>query len=78
MSTGNKMRATFSQRGNEIRGTITLEGDGLFTLECLALMVDNLASKIDSTPDAVVRDLYSLVTGKVTVDATVNKIHNAR
>ena len=53
MST-NKMRATFSQRG-----------DGLFMLECLALLVENLGAKVGQTPDAVVRDLYSIVTNKV-------------
>jgi len=65
MST-NKMRATFSQRGDEIKGTISVDGDGLFMLECLALLVENLGAKVGQTPDAVVRDLYSLVAGKVT------------
>lgn len=60
------MRATFSQRGDEIKGTINLEGGGLFMLECLALLVENLAAKVGQTPDAVVRDLYSVVAGKVT------------
>jgi len=65
MST-NKMRATFSQRGDEIKGTISVDGDGLFMLECLTLLVENLGAKVGQTPDAVVRDLYSLVAGKVT------------
>lgn len=45
MSKGNSMRATFSQRGDEIAGTISVEGDGLFMLECLALLVENLAAR---------------------------------
>lgn len=65
MSKGDRMRATFSQRGQEIAGTISVEGDGLFMLECLALLVENLAAKVGQPPDAVVRDLYSIVTGKV-------------
>ena len=66
MSKGNRMRATFSQRGDEIAGTISVEGDGLFMLECLVLLVENLAAKVGTTPDDVVRDLYSLIAGKVT------------
>lgn len=65
MSKGNRMRATFSQQGEEIKGTISLQGDGLFMLECLGLLVENLAAKVDTTPDDVVRDLYSLIAGKV-------------
>lgn len=65
MSKGNKMRATFSQQGDEIKGFISVEGDGLFMFECLALMVERLAEKVGTTPDDVVRDLYSVVMGKV-------------
>lgn len=61
-----KMRATFSQRGDEIWGTISLEGDQLFALECLALQVENIAKKVGVTPAEVVRDLHSLIAGKVT------------
>lgn len=64
MSKGPRMRATFSQRADEIKGTISVDGDGLFMLECMALLVDNLAAKVGQTPDAVVRDLYSIVTNK--------------
>lgn len=65
MSQGNRMRATFSERAGEIRGTINVEGDGLFMLECVGLLVENLAAKVGTTPDDVVRDLYSLISGKV-------------
>ena len=61
MST-NKMRATFSQRGDEIAGTISVEGDGLFMLECLGLLVENLAAKVGTSP--------------VNVDATVINLDN--
>lgn len=60
-----RMRATFSQRGDEICGTISVEGDQLFVLECLALQVENIAKKLGLPPTEVARDLYSLVAGKV-------------
>lgn len=61
-----KYRATFSQRGDEIKGTINLDGcDGGFMLECLQEQVIYLAKVADITPGEVVRDLYALVTGKV-------------
>ena len=61
-----KLRATFSQRGDEICGTISLDGDQLFALECLALQVENIAKKTGVPPAEVARDLYTLVAGKVT------------
>ena len=61
-----RYRATFSQRGDEIAGTINWEGcDGGFVLECLQEQVIYLAKVADITPGEVVRDLYALVTGKV-------------
>ena len=44
------MRASFSQRGNDIHGTIELPGDGVFTLECVALIVRELAKKTNVPP----------------------------
>jgi len=61
-----KYRATFSQRGDEIKGTINWGGcDGAFVMECLQEQVIYLAKVADITPGEVVRDLYALVTGKV-------------
>lgn len=61
-----KFRATFTQRGDEICGTISSEGDALFMLECLASIVQEVASKSGVPPAEVVQDLYSVVLNKVT------------
>ena len=55
------MRATFSQRGDDIHGTVELPGDGVFTLECLSLIVGELAKKVQVPPLEIVQDLYSLI-----------------
>ena len=61
-----KYRATFSQRGDEIAGTINWEGcDGAFVLECLHEQVVYLAKQGNLDPAEVVRDLYTVVTGRV-------------
>lgn len=62
----NQMRVSLVQKGNEIRGTIQSTGDGLFVLESLALIVEQVARKTGVEAGEVVRDLYALVTGKVT------------
>lgn len=61
-----RYRATFSQRGDEIKGTINWDGcDGAFVLECLHEQVVYLAKQVDLDPGEVVRDLYAVVMGKV-------------
>lgn len=61
-----KYRATFSQRGDEIAGTINWDGcDGGFMLECLHEQVVYLAKQSGIDPGEIVRDLYSIVMGKV-------------
>ena len=64
--TKTRYRATFSQRGDEIAGTINWEGcDGAFVLECLHEQVVYLAKQSGIDPGEIVRDLYSIVMGKV-------------
>ena len=61
-----KYRATFSQRGDEIAGTINRENcDFAFVMECLHEQVVYLAKQSGIDPGEIVRDLYSIVTGKV-------------
>lgn len=61
-----KYRATFSQRGDEIKGTINWDGcDGAFVMECLHEQVVYLAKQGNLDPGEVVRDLYAVVMGKV-------------
>lgn len=62
----NQMRVSLVQKGDEIRGTIQSTGDGLFVLECLGQIVEQIAKKTGVEPGEVVRDLYALVMGKVT------------
>lgn len=58
MSKGNRMRATFSQQGEEIKGTISLQGDGLFMLEYLGLLVKNLAAYLTGGPFGIVASMW--------------------
>ena len=61
-----KYRATFSQRGDEIAGTINWDGcEGAFVMECLHEQVVYLAKQSGIDPGEIVRDLYSMVMGKV-------------
>ena len=59
------MRVSLVQRGDEIRGTIELCKDGVFVLEGLAMVVEQFARQHNVSPEEVVRDLYSVVCGKV-------------
>lgn len=61
----NKMRVSLAQRGDEIRGTVELCTDGVFVLEGLAMIVEQFARQHNVSPEEVVRDLYSVVCGKV-------------
>lgn len=61
----NKMRVSLVQRGDEIRGTVELCTDGVFVLEGLAMVVEQFARQHNVSPEEVVRDLYSVVCGKV-------------
>lgn len=64
--TNPRYRATFSQRADDISGTINWDGcDGAFVLECLHEQVVYLAKQGGLDPAEVVRDLYAVVTGKV-------------
>lgn len=60
-----KLRISLTQKGDEIKGTVELPGDPLFVLEALSVAIEAMAKKFEVTPDAVVRDLYSVVCGKV-------------
>ena len=61
----NKMRVSLVQRGDEIRGTVELCTDGVFVLEGLSMVVEQFARQHNVSPEEVVRDLYSVVCGKV-------------
>lgn len=66
MTMKSKYRATFSLRGDEIVGSINIDQcDNAFILECINEQVLQLAKQSGIDPKEVVKDLYSLVTGKV-------------
>ena len=61
-----KYRATFSQRGEDIQGTINRENcDAAFVMECLHEQVIHLAKQTGIDPGEIARDLCSMVMGKV-------------
>ena len=60
-----KIRITMSQRGDEIRGTVNLEGEVMFALEALAATIEILAKTAGVTPVEMARDLYYITAGKV-------------
>lgn len=61
-----KLRVSLTQQGDDIKGTVALPGDPAFVLEAIVLIIERTAQQFEVPADAVVRDLYSLITGKVT------------
>lgn len=55
------LRVELTLDGDDIQGTIELPGDGVFTLECVSLIVRDLAKKTNVSALEVVQDLYSLM-----------------
>lgn len=60
-----KLSIKLQQRGQDIQGRIELPADNLFTLECLNLIVEKVADKVEMTPDQVMQDLYVIVMGHI-------------
>lgn len=60
------MRVSLSQRGDEVVGKVEIDADAAFVLEALAATVEAFAKKSGVAPAAIVRDLYSIVCGRVT------------
>lgn len=63
-----KLRISITQKNDEMKGTVALEGDLLFGIEALALAlaVETLAKSGQVEPQELAADLYRLVAGKVT------------
>ena len=64
------MKINLTERKGEIVGSIKLSADPAFNLEALVTVIEALAQQHNVAPDAVVRDLYSLVCGRVTTSST--------
>ena len=60
-----KLEITLEHNGDMIDGRVCLPADALFTLECLNIIVENLAQQTNQTPDQVMQDLYVIVMGHV-------------
>jgi len=61
-----KLEIILEHKGDMIDGRINLPADCLFTLECLNIIVENVAQQTGQTPDAVMQDLYVIVMGHIT------------
>lgn len=62
----NRFHASFKQVGDELQGKVVSAGSPAFTLECLAEIVTGISQQTGISRAEIVRDLYSLVSGKVT------------
>lgn len=62
----NKVAIKLRQRGQDIQGRIELPPDSLFTMECLKMVVEQLATQVNQTPNQVMQDLYAIVMNHVT------------
>ena len=57
----NRIRISLVENNNEIKGTITTEGDGLFMLEAFVLIIETYANKTGVPANDVVQDIYSVM-----------------
>lgn len=60
-----KLSIKLQQRGQDIQGRIELPPDNLFTMECLAMVIDQFAKQASVPPAEVVNDLFCIVMGHV-------------
>lgn len=52
--------------GGDIKTSLDIEhGDAAFVLEALVSIVESASTALEVKPDALVRDLYSLITKRV-------------
>ena len=56
----NKMRISITEKNGELRGIIASEGDAVFVLECLLLIVNEISKKSGIPNNEIIQDLYSL------------------
>ena len=52
----NKLRISLTEKRGEIKGSIQCDGDGVFRLECLALVIDNFAKAAGVQAEELCRD----------------------
>jgi len=60
-----KLSIKLQQRGKDIQGRIDLPPDSLFTLECLAMVIEQLARQTGVPAAEVVNDLFCIVMGHI-------------
>lgn len=61
----NKLRISLTEKNGEIKGSIQCDGDGVFRLECLALVIDNFAKSAGVPVEELCRDaLWVLKKGE--------------
>lgn len=57
----NKFRATFSEKGGELIGTVESSGHQAFALECLVEIVRSISNSTGVHVDEVVTDMRGLL-----------------
>lgn len=60
-----KLSIKLQQRGQDIQGRIELPNEPLFTFECLATVIEQLAKQTGVPPAEVVNDLFCIVMGHI-------------
>lgn len=60
-----RLSIKLQQRGQDIQGRIELPPDNLFTMECLAMVVEQLATQTGVPAAEVVNDLFCIVMGHI-------------
>lgn len=52
-----KLRASLTDKRSDITGTIEIDGDGVFILECAVLIIETLAKRAGVSRDEFLDDL---------------------
>ena len=52
----NKLRISLTEKHADIKGSIQVDGDGVFRLECLALIVEHFAKAAKVSPEEICND----------------------
>jgi len=52
----NKLRITLTEKQGDIKGSIQVDGDGVFRLECLAEIIEHFAKAAKVSPEEICRD----------------------
>lgn len=57
----NKLRISFSENHENIKGSIKLEGDTTFIMSCMASVVEHIAKAYDVPEHRVLEDIWKTI-----------------